>query len=147
MKIGVVILFIFVGSILLNTGNTYPCFFSCRRQNRTFTSLSDGMTTSFSTGDPSVFTSTKENITLSFECYERSGPFMIIRRLMDGKYMYRCEKDTAFETSNDVVVWYATEWEYFPEPPSICEVCNGTGFGKVHVVKACKVVIPDGTFI
>ncbi|VDI82243.1 Hypothetical predicted protein [Mytilus galloprovincialis] len=133
------------------SGNTYPCFFPCSRQNRTFTSLTDGLTSNFSTGDPSVFISTTNNTAISFECYERSGPFIVLRRrLHDGRYVYRCLKDTSFETTYDVAVWYETRWICFPEPPSICDVCNGTGFGDVRVFKAmgcnlprqCPVTVP-----
>ncbi|XP_071130623.1 uncharacterized protein [Mytilus edulis] len=122
--------------------NTYPCFYPCSRQNRTFTSLTDGMTSNFSTGDPSVFVSRKQNTVFYFECYERSGPFIIIRRLVDGRHEYRCLKDTAFETSYDVVVWYETEWKHFQLPPLICDVCNGTGFGDVRVFKELGCNIP-----
>ncbi|VDI18192.1 Hypothetical predicted protein [Mytilus galloprovincialis] len=60
------------------------------------------------------------------ECFQRSGEFYVLRRLIGTDYFFSCAKNTLHDINNSFVVYYYTPFTYYPRTPTLCDVCNGT---------------------
>ncbi|XP_063442130.1 uncharacterized protein LOC134722439 [Mytilus trossulus] len=114
------------------------CVFPCSLQGKSFSPIIGGIFQAgsvigeYGSEDPSIltFTITNQNIQKQeiWECYARSGPFFAYRRKLNETYVqYRCEKRplVAINSDGDIRVVFGSEWVYFAEPPTLCDVCNG----------------------